>query len=83
MKGMILNGFIELYLTTYLDFLVSACLTIMFGAIDLNFMPYGLYSGELLSLAIAILTIVVGLLFILIASVAIIFQKNYKKLNSK
>jgi len=68
-----MNGFFELYLSTFFDFLISARLTIDFGAIDGNFKPYSGYSGEIISLTITAFTVVVGVVGIILGSIYIIF----------
>jgi len=74
---MLVNGFLELVLTTYLDFLMAAWLTVNFGAINGNFHPYSSFLGEILSLAIISYAILVGLLVIPVGSLIIIFQTKY------
>jgi len=76
-NGLVINGFLELVLTTYLDFLMAAWLTVNFGAIDGNFQPYTFFFGEVLSLAIISYAILVGLLVIPVGSLIIIFQTKY------
>ena len=71
---MFVNSFIELYMTTMLDFLISAYFTINFGMISWNFEPYKYHLGEILSLAIAIFTILMIFVLILIGSFRIIFM---------
>ena len=73
---MFINGFLELYLTTYFDFLLSSFYTIMFGAIRGDFDPYRLYYGEILSLIIAAFSIIVALLIIPVCSVLIIVKSD-------
>ena len=77
---MLFNNFIVLFYSTYLDFLIAARLTINFGAANGNFKPYRNFYGEILSLIITTITIVVACVVIPVISVLIIFTKKYDKL---
>ena len=79
-RGMYFNGFLELFLTTYFDFLLSAYFTIKFGAVRGDFDPYREYFGEILSLTIAVFTIIMTLVVIPVCSVLIIVKSD-KELN--
>jgi len=65
-KGLILNAFIDLYISTYFEFMISSIFTLEFGTYA--------YYGEVISLVITIFSILFGLLIIPALSVWVIFQ---------
>jgi len=67
-EGLIFNALIELYLSAYLEFIISSILTVQFGTYA--------YYGEVLSLSITFFSIVFGLLFLPIAAAWVIFQSE-------
>ena len=78
-KDMLINNFIGLFYSTYLDFLIAAYFTVKFGAIDGNFGPYTNFYGEIISLGIASITILVACLVIPLICVIIIVTRKYDK----
>jgi len=65
-KGLILNAFIDLYISTYFEFMISSIFTLEFGTY--------VYYGEVISLAITIFSILFGLIILPILMVWVIFQ---------
>jgi len=77
-EDMFFNNFIGLHYTTFIDFLIAAYYTVKFGAIDGNFNPYQNFYGEIISLIITSISIVV-ICMIIVFSFIIILTKKYDK----
>jgi len=76
-EGLIFNLFLDLYYSTFIDFLMSSFFSIKFGALYWNFKPYKSFFGEILSLISSCFTVFVCCVVIPVCSIYIIFNKKY------